>query len=229
VKTMGVLGGIGPQATIDFESRVHRESQRLIPQRFNGGYPPMVVYYCRHPPFFVTETGVAEQPLRPDPRLLDAARRLGSLADFLAIPCNGAHNVQAEIEEASGLKVVSIIDATLAEVRRRNWKRVGVLGFGNPVVYTRPLEKMGLAFETLDADARAPLDGAIMKLIEGRDNAESTAVACRAVDTLRDRDVDGVILGCTEIPLLLHNPDNEPDLINPTQYLAIAAVRAAME
>lgn len=45
MKTIGVLGGLGPQATMEFEVRVHRAAQRLIPQDGNQGYPPMVVYY----------------------------------------------------------------------------------------------------------------------------------------------------------------------------------------
>jgi hypothetical protein len=77
VKTIGVLGGFGPQATMDFEARVHRVAQRLIPPRWNAGYPPMVVYYCRHAPFIVTDEGVPRLPLRPDPRLLEAAKLLG--------------------------------------------------------------------------------------------------------------------------------------------------------
>ena len=50
MKRMGVLGGISPQATMDFEARVHRVSQRLVPQMWNSGYPPMVVWYHRRLP-----------------------------------------------------------------------------------------------------------------------------------------------------------------------------------
>src|SRR5690349_8507351 len=53
MKPIGVLGGIGPQATMDFERRLHRAAQRVIPAHLNGGYPPMVVWYCRHPPILV--------------------------------------------------------------------------------------------------------------------------------------------------------------------------------
>lgn len=62
MKIMGVLGGIGPQATMDFEARVHRVAQNLIPQQGNSGYPPMIVYYYRHPPFLM---GDNEFPLFP--------------------------------------------------------------------------------------------------------------------------------------------------------------------
>jgi aspartate racemase len=228
MKTIGVLGGLGPQATMDFEARVHRVAQRLIPPHLNAGYPPMVVYYCRHPPVLLTDTGTPQLPIRPDPRLLDAAKRLGALADFLVIPSNTPHLVQAEIEQAAGRKVVSIVEATLAEVRRRQWKRVGVLGLGEPVVYTRPLAELAIACEIIDAGPRATLDAAIFRLMEGRNDAESFAVARQAVTALRDRGVDGVILGCTEIPLLLREAADEEDLMNPSQLLAEAAVKAAM-
>ena len=62
----------------------------------------MVVYYCRHAPFLLTDKGTPQLPLRPDSRLLDAAKRLGGLADFLVITANGPHLLQAEIEQAAG-------------------------------------------------------------------------------------------------------------------------------
>jgi aspartate racemase len=213
---------------MDFEVRVHRVSQRLIPPNFNGGYPPMVVYYCRHPPLLLTDGGAPVIPFRVDPRLLEAAARLGRLADFLAIPCNSAHLFQADIARAAGRRVLSMVEATLAEARRREWRRIGVLGMGDPVIYTQPLQALGVACETIRDEPRAALDAAILRLMEGRADAESTAAARRAVAELRERGVDGVILGCTEVPLLLGEDADSADLINPAQLLAETAVRAAM-
>jgi aspartate racemase len=122
-----------------------------------------------------------------------------------------------------------MIDATLTEVRRRTWTRVGVLGLGDPVLYTRPLGQLGIACETLGPESRAALEKAIPRLMEGRADAESAEAARQAVATLRARAVDGVILGCTEIPLLLRELAHEVDLINPAQLLAEAAVRAAVQ
>ena len=228
MKTIGVLGGLGPQATMDFEARIHRVAQRLIPPNKNGGYPPMVVYYYRHPPVLLTEQDKPQLPFRPDPRLLEAAKRLGGLADFLVITSNTPHLFQAEIEQAAGCAVLSMVDTTLGEVRRRKWKRVGVLGLGDPVFYTRPLGQLGIACETLAPESRASLDKAILQLMEGRDNAESAA-AREAVAALRARGVDGVILGCTELPLLLRESADVADLIHPAQLLAEATVRAALK
>jgi aspartate racemase len=228
LKTIGVLGGLGPQATMDLEARVHKAAQRLIPPRQNGGYPPMVVYYHRHPPFVVNADFSPRVPLQPDPRLLEAARRLGSWADFLIISSNGPHAIQQQIEKAAGRKVLSMIDVTLDEIRRRGWRTVGVIGFGNPFIYTVRLTDLSIASHTLDEERQGRLDKEIMKVMEGRDTAESTEIARDAVGSLRARRVDGVILGCTEIPLLLREHAAEPDLIDPVELLAEAAVKMAL-
>src|SRR4051812_30571802 len=115
-------------------------------------YPPMIVHYCRHPPIIVTDDLIPQIPIQPDPRVFEAAKRLGVLVDFLVITSNSAHRFQREIEQASGRKVVSMIDATLAEVKRRGWRKVGVLGLGEPVVYTEPLQGMNLATETIGGE-----------------------------------------------------------------------------
>jgi aspartate racemase len=189
----------------------------------------MVVHYCRHPPVLVAEDGRALPPLRPDPRLLEAARRVGAVADFLVVISNGAHVLAADIERAAGRPIVSMVDATVTEVLRRGWRRAGVLGLGEPFVYTRPLMEMGIGCATVDGDARNALDAAIFRVMEDGDGPAEAAAAGRAVDLLRARGVDGVIPGCTEIPLLLGEAADAQDLVNPVQLLAEAAVREAVE
>ena len=112
--------------------------------------------------------------------------------------------------------------------RLRGWRRVGVLGMGEPVVYTWPLRQRGIGYEVLEPGLRAELDAAAFRLMEGRASDETAAVARRAVGFLRARGVDDVILGCTEIPLLLGDAADAADLVNPAEHLAEAAVRAAM-
>lgn len=230
MKTIGILGGVGPQATIDFEARLHRAAQRVIPQRANTGYPPTIVVYVRHPPFLLDESLKPILPVTPDPRLFEAARKLGTLADFIVIPSNATHTFQPQIESASGRRVLSMIDLTMDEVRRRNWKRVGVLGLGEPLIYLRPLREAGIACETIDPPLRDQLDEAIFGLMEGKDTSHTAAIARQAVEALRRRSPDGIILGCTEIPLLLNDPAAaDSDLINPSELLADAAIRHAIE
>jgi aspartate racemase len=229
MKTIGLLGGIGPQATMDIERRLHRVAQQRIPPHFNGGYPPLVVWYCRHAPVLVDEAGRATQPITPDPRLLDAAAKLGPLCDLIALGSNGADQLRDRVSRAAGRPVVSIIEATLAEVRRRGWRRVGVLTLGDGSIYREPLLADGLACQTPDAAAAGPIARAVFGVMEGRADPSAAAAVRRAVNDLRGRGVDGVILGCTELPLLLGDEaDTAADLVNSNQMLAEAAVARAI-
>jgi aspartate racemase len=230
MKTIGILGGLGPQATMDFEARLHAVAQQIIPQQGNSGHPPLIVYYHRRPPFVMQDERTPVFPLQPDPDLLQAAQWLGTRADFLVITANGPHILQAQIEQASGHKVLGMIEITLAEVQRRGWHTIGVLGFGPPdvPVYTQPLSQLNLASEIITPELQGPLNVAVMRMQEGRANVEDTQAVREAVAYLRARQVDGIIPGCTELPLLLGTDADVPDLINPAQLLAEAAVRFAL-
>lgn len=227
-KTIGVLGGLGPQATMDFVDRVHRVSQHILPARANSGYPPMVVYYCRFPPILLNDEGKPLQPIQPEPRLLDAARKLGAIADFIVVPSNTPHLLQKDIEGASGLKMLSMTELTLDEVKRRHWKHVGILGLHDPVMYTKSLEELNIAYRTVSQKLSAQLDASIFKVMEGGLDSHCTETAMAAIAELRDFGVEGILLGCTEIPLMIPEAILENrDLLNPVQLLAEAAVKLA--
>ena len=230
MKRIGVLGGISPQATMDFEARVHRVAQRMIAQDWNRGYPPMVVWYHRRLPVRLALDGRPVVPMEVDPQLVEAAGWLGKVVDLLVIPCNSAHVGLPAIAAAAGRPVLSMIDVTIDEVVRRRWTRPGVLGFnGPPRVYLEPLEQRGVQCTTIDAALQARLDGGIRAVMEGREGGAEAAAASDAVGSLRAAGVDGVVLGCTEIPLLLGEASEARDLVNPLALLAEATVRVAIE
>ncbi|HEY6410658.1 MAG TPA: aspartate/glutamate racemase family protein [Ktedonobacteraceae bacterium] len=229
MKIIGVLGGLGPQATMDFEARVHAISQQLIAPEGNRGYPPMVVLYYRHSPFLMQGERMPVFPLQPDPRLLAAAKQLGACADFLVILSNGVHHVQEALEHASDLKVLSMIEVTLDEVYKRGWHKVGLLTLGPPTVYSVPLEKQGIAYAGISQELAGRLNQAIFRCQAGQEDATDRAITHEALVALRNQRVDGIILGCTELPFLLQEEASAPDLLNPAQFLAEAAVRYALE
>jgi aspartate racemase len=230
MKTIGILGGLGPQATIDFELRLHRVAQRLIPQQGNVGYPPLISWFFREPPVAWPADGPPPTALPPaNPRLLHAARSLGVHADFLVIPSNGVHLWQTEIEAAAGKPVVSMVDAVLDEVERRRYRRVGLVDFRPAAlsVYCHPLERRGAAPVELPGTMQEGLVGVMRAVVEGRNGVAEEAYVRQAVAHLRDLDTDGIILACTEFPLAL-NGGMQADVINPAELLAEAAVRAAI-
>lgn len=230
MKRIGVLGGIGPQATIDFEARVHTVSQRLIPPDWSLSYPPMVVWYHRGFPIRMDGDGQPVTPREVDPGLVVGAAQLGAWADFLVIPCNSAHVGLHEIEAAAGCPVLSMVTVVLDAVHERGWSTVGVLGFNSaPGIYLSPLQQRGIACLEIDRTLQAPLDAGLKAVMEGHIGPADQAAARAAITALREQGAAGIILGCTEIPLLLGDTSQTEDLLNPAALLAEAAVRHAIE
>jgi aspartate racemase len=230
MKRIGVLGGVGPQATIDFEARVHAISQRLLPQDWSLSYPPMVVWYHRGFPIRMDGDGHPVTPREVDPGLVAGATQLGAWADFLVIPCNSAHVGLPEIEAAAGCPVLSMVAVVLDAVRERGWTKVGVLGFNSaPGLYLSPLRQRGIACLEIDRALQAPLDTGLKAVMEGQIGPADEAAARAAIAALRAQGAEGIVLGCTEIPLLLGDADQTGDLLNPAALLAEAAVRHAIE
>ena len=232
MKTIGVLGGIGPQATIDFEARLHRVSNQLIPPKINSGYPGLLVYYFRELPSVAPAQGsLATTRAEVNPRMLDAARKLGALSDLLAIPCNGAHIHFDQLAQAAGCPVLNMIDATVDEVQRRGLRRVGILDFRAAGVglYHQRLDALGVPYEITPPELLAPMLDAVLAVQEGRPGAEVGAAARAALAHLRAQHVDGIIMGCTEIPFMLGADAEAAIMLNPAQLLAEAAVRCALE
>lgn len=228
MKTIGVIGGIGPQATMDFEARVHRVAAARVTPHFNGGYPPLVVYYHRRPPVLIGPDGLAIEPVTPDPELLKAAARIGPMVDFLVITSNGAHRIAPEVARAAGKPVLSMVDRVVDEVGRRRWRRVGLMTLGPPTVYAEPLGRLGIATEALPSARQQALDRAIFAVMSGTEDAAMKRTAREGLADLRRRGVDGVILGCTEIPFLIEPGEDDPGLIHPIALLAEAAVEHAL-
>ena len=229
MRTIGVLGGIGPQATMDFEARVHRVAQKLVKQHGNNGYPPMVTVFMRHAPVVVDSEALPVKPLVLDPGVLDVARRLGAWADLIVIPSNTPHLFLERIREASGRTVVSMIDVTVEALRSRDAGDVGLVGLGIPQVYAERFASEGMAVVAASPGARAALDRAIIRLMEGAETDADRAAARKAVAEVRAAGAPVTVLGCTEIPLLLGRAAEADDLVNPGQLLAEAAVRLALE
>lgn len=228
MKTIGVIGGLGPQATMDFEEQLHKISLKLIPQHQNQGYPPLIVCYIRQAPMKLNADGSLPAKLRPSKELLEAAKLLGQHADFLVIPSNTPHIFLKDIEKVAGKKVLSIVDVTMTEIQKRKYKKVGILAIGLTLksgLYQRSLGKLGISYEIITDQLARELDKAIFAVMEGKVITKDRQRAENAVKYLKSKGVENIILGCSELPLLL----KYESLINPTQLLAEAAIRLAIK
>jgi aspartate racemase len=226
-KVVGVLGGMGPEATVDFMARVIA----LTPADKDQDHIPMLVDH--NPAVPNRQTAILGDGEDPGPVLAQMAKRLESAgADFLVIPCNTAFAFASSIEAAVNIPLISIIDVTIDAILQRDAsvRNVGVLatdGCLQAGVYQEALQKRSLTPVLPDNNELAEL----MKLINGikaGDKSETIAAAMRDLaDALISRGAEAIVAGCTEIPLVLDASMVDVMLISSTDVLAAVTVRRA--
>src|SRR3989338_2119256 len=124
-KTIGVLGGMGPEATAEFYLRVVRIFQQEYGAKYDSDFPEIVILSLPVPD--MVENPRDEQAV--EGMLVDGGKRLEAVgADFVAIPCNTATYFWSAMQEAVSIPVLNILKETANEVNRQGLRKVGLLG-----------------------------------------------------------------------------------------------------
>ena len=164
--------------------------------------------------------------------MLSSADKLAKAgADFLICPDNTIHQAFDFVEPRSPRPWLHIAQEVANEARRSHFKRLAVLGtryLMEGPVYPEKLKAAGLEQRTPDAPAREKINRIILdELVNAQFTAPSLAYFQGVIRTLADQGCDAVVLGCTEIPLLV-TPDSSPlPTLDSTRLLAKAAVKKA--
>ena len=153
-------------------------------------------------------------------------------ADFYVCPDNTAHIVLDQIAADLPLPGLHIAEVVCHEVVQRGWKHVGLLGtrwtMTGPV-YATALKARGLEMLVPDEPTRERLNGAIFdELCNGIFKASTTDLFVGAIADLKSRGAECVILGCTEIPLIVTEENSPLPAFDSTRLLAKYAVREAI-
>ena len=161
--------------------------------------------------------------------MLSSAHKLAAAgADFLICPDNTIHQAFPLVAPASPLPWLHIAAAVEAEARRRKYRKVGLIGTQAAMegpVYQPVLEKAGIEVVLPPVSDRIELDNIIRaELIRGRFLPGSRAYVRRVISTMAANGVEAVILGCTELPLLLSEEPPALPLLDSTRLLAAAAL-----
>lgn len=222
---LGVLGGMGPAATLDFLAKL----QGLANASCDQDHCPVVTFSASETPDRTAAIlGTGESPLPAMQDALKALERAG--ASHVAIPCNTAHYWFDALQASTGLRLIHIVEATMEEMALR-FGAVGNVG----LIATTGAVRSGVYHQRLEGAGRrvlTPLDqSAVMGVIEmikaGR-MVEALPVLTQQVRALQEAGAEAVILGCTELPLCLpHLPSDLQALtVDATDALARASLRA---
>lgn len=222
MKSVGVIGGLGPETTAEFYLQVIFQCQKQ-----NAAQRPSIVIASVPLPFAVerdllaTNTGIE----RYIPYLVEEAKRLErSGVDFLVMPCNSLHVFIEQIREAVSIPVLSIVEETIAYLRRNDVSTVGLISTSATVanrVYETQLQKSGIAFVAPSDQQRVQMDEIIQRLVSGDHRAEDRQAIMAVADDLADQGVDSVALACTDLQLL--KPESQKTTVFDTMKILAEA------
>ncbi|HEV8269472.1 MAG TPA: amino acid racemase [Thermoanaerobaculia bacterium] len=165
--------------------------------------------------------------------MLSSAKKLKSAgADFLICPDNTIHRSFPEVSKRSPLPWLHIVEEVAAEAKRNGFRRVGITGTRYTMegpVYPEVLERNGIEYRVPEAPAREEINRIIFdELVNGILRSESRLVFLSIIERMKSEGCDAVVLGCTEIPLLV-TPEVSPlPVLDSTRLLARAALRKAV-
>ena len=222
-KTVGVLGGMGPDATIDFLSEV----VSLTKAGCDQDHIPMLVDNNTKVPN--RQAAIMGDGDDPGPIIGQMGRRLEAAgADFLVMPCNSAHAFLEPLAELTTIPLISIIEVTADACK--DYSSVGILAtdgcleFGG---FQQALRDRGVTPVVPEAPDVAELMRLITCIKAGDKGPEVQRSMRDLAATLIERGAEAIIAGCTEIPLVLSEGELPVSVINSTRALARATIAAA--
>ena len=228
-KTVGILGGMGPEATVDLMRRVIRGT----PARDDADHIRMLVDSNPGVPSRIEALirGTGESPV---PCLVEMARGLERQgADFLVIPCNTAHHYHAEVAAAVDVPVLNLVEMTARDAGGLCpvLTRVGLLA-SSALMRIRLYEPW---FERLGVGVLYPepgVQGELMELIRavkaGRHTPGQVAACDRAAEDLQARGAQCLVVACTELSVVAARLRTDLPVCDAVDVLARAVIREAL-
>ncbi|MBT3530873.1 MAG: aspartate/glutamate racemase family protein [Gammaproteobacteria bacterium] len=229
MKTIGLIGGMSWESTSTYYNLINEG----IKQNLGGLHSAKIAMYSVD--FDEIEKLQRQGGWQETASLLgDAAKSVEAAgADFLLICTNTMHKVADEIGSSVSIPLLHIADATAQQLSKDEMKRVGLLGTRFTMeqdFYKKRLhENHGIEVLTPEeADRQVMHDIIYKELCLGIINDESRELVLKIIDSLRKQGAECIILGCTEIPLLVKQKHTEVPLYDTTAIHAGAAVNYAL-
>ncbi|PXY00151.1 aspartate/glutamate racemase family protein [Halomonas sp. LBP4] len=223
---VGVLGGMGPDATVAFMQRVID----VTAAEDDIDHVHLLVDNNPKVPSRIKAL-IDGDGENPGPAIAEMARRLEVAgADFLVMPCNTAHYYWQDAQDAVGIPVWHIVECTLDTIARRiPGARVGMLcspALRKIGLYEGFIESRGLSLVYPDDEASVLDVIRAVKRGQGR-HPDTLAAITRAADELRERGADVLVLACTELSVIGDALDTSVPVVDTVQVLAEQVVAAA--
>jgi aspartate racemase len=229
MKTIGLIGGMSWESSIEY----YRMINESVREKLGGLHSARVVMFSFDFDEIV-RLQKADNWDRATELLSQAARALETAgADVILICTNTMHKIAADVKESTSIPLLHIASATGVQVQKQGIKKIGLLGtrFTMEQSFYKGILTDEFAFEVIvpDENDRVVIHDIIFnELCRGKILMESRAKYLTIINSLKARGAEGIILGCTEIGLLVHDNDVDLPIFDTTRIHAEAAVDFAL-
>lgn len=226
-KVIGVLGGIGAVASANFYQELIKVTQEKYNAKYDDDYPQVIINSLSFSGF--DNQGKGDE-VNIKAQLVDGLNQLYKAgADFGVIACNTVHQYLDFLTKNTKLEILSIVDATIEEIIKANHSCVGILSSSETKdvgLYSKAINNIGLNFKLTTNKEQKILDKIIANVMSGNVLYKDKKNLSLMIDKMSKAGVDGVILGCTELPLAFCPSLLKKEIIvyNTNRILAQAAI-----
>jgi len=228
MKIIGMIGGTGWLSTQEYYRIINQETNRRL-----GGLNSAKIFLSSFNYAEIDTLNKKENHVGVYKLVLDAAQRLKKCSvDCIVLCANTLHQYVEALEKETDLKIVHIADATAKEINRNGISRIGLLGTRFTMemdFYTKRLSEAGIESIVPPKPGREFIHNAIMdELLKEQFKKETKDEFLNIINELAINGAQGIVLGCTEIPLLIKQSDTILPVFNTLEIHAKAAVDFAL-
>jgi len=228
-KKIGILGGLTPESTITYYMHIVHRYHELYG---NHGYPETIIVgvsFQQYEDWMMKEDWDSiEKALLEG---LKTLKRAG--ADFAVIATNTMHILFEKLKKQIDMPLISIVDATAEAIKEEGFKKIGLIGTQFSMTkpfYREGLKKHGIEVVTPNKEDRDYIVKVIFEeLSVGKLTEESRKGYLKIIDKLVDQGAEGIVLGCTEIPLLIRQQDTDVKVFDTATVHAEKALQYAIK
>ena len=219
-KIIGVLGGMGPESTVIFYDALIKQCQRQYGAQYDDDYPEIFIYNLPIPDI-VEGLKEPEETLK---RIIKGAKKLDSIGvDFMVMPCNTAHYFHSRVAKMISVPFICIFLATAQKIKLSGYKKVGFLATETTIKYecfNHTFKKNGIELIFPEQVDRNKLTHIILNILAGNKSEEDKNQLKHIINKLTRNGAEAIVLGCTDLPILLQKEDADIEVFDTVEILA---------
>lgn len=228
MKKVGIIGGMGPEATISLYQEIINIFQKKYNAKLDSDYPEIYIINLPIP-------DIVEKPdnlFKINKMVVEACNKLySSGADFIVLPCNTINILYEEYSNSVPLPVLNIIDEIGFNLFKSGIKKIGLLATNttyNFQIYEKYFKKYGIEIIRPTNQEIIEINNIIFRILSGNKNIVDKNYLLELSKKMMLASAEGVVLGCTDLPLIFNESDVDFPIFDTIKILAEKCVSFCM-